>query len=241
MKVLCYRSLKYIVSCAEKGFCRQLCNLLPKSLTKINGITCKPRSACFSTASSSSYFEIFPCKCIVLNYCLYSGKAHKDKPIVEEVPGVNNGKITLLDSDDKVLGVMDKFSAREKADGEALKLVLIKPDAHPYPIYKLMTGKELHKEQLKRQQVKKEHIKKDKTLQLSSKINKHDMETQIKKITKWLEKGHHVEVHVRSDEENESLLKNVLSEIQQLLDGTGKITGETYRGKSLRFSVQKKE
>lgn len=201
-----------------------------------------PRSTHFSTISSFTHCGKFPCKTaksIVLNNRLFSGKSHK----ITEHPAVNSEKITLLDSDDKVLGVMDKLSARERADSETMKLVLIQPDARPHPIYKLMTGKELHKEQLKRQlrqQVNKDS-KKDKTLQLSSKISKHDMETQIRKIKKWLEKGHHVEVHVKSDEENESLLKKILSEIQKLLEGTGKITGETYRGKSLRFSVEKKD
>lgn len=240
MKILCYNALKNIASCTEKTFCMQVYSLITK---KIHGIPYRPRPACFTTVSSSRCFEIFPRKNIALSYCQYSGKGHKDKPAAMGGPSVSDEKITLLDSDDKVLGIMDKLSAIEKADNEAMKLVLIEPDAQPHSIYKLMTGKELHKEQLKRHQVKKqakEH-KKDKTLQLSSKISKHDMETQIKKITKWLEKGHHVEVHVKSDTEDESVLKNVLSEIQQLLEGTGKITGETYRGKSLRFSVQNKD
>ena len=63
--------------------------------------------------------------------------------------------LELIDEDGTSLGTVNRSQAVALSREKKLKLVLLKPSAKPWPLYKLMTGQELHEEQVKRNEKKK--------------------------------------------------------------------------------------
>ncbi|XP_055329149.1 translation initiation factor IF-3-like [Paramacrobiotus metropolitanus] len=113
-------------------------------------------------------------------------------------------KVLLLGVDDSTIGVMKKSDAQARAKKEDLKAVNIKE--YPalqaaldrpaiYPVYKLISGDDLHKIQLAdRDRRKAEKIVREKILQLTSTATDHDILTKIKQAEEWLTKGDNVRV-----------------------------------------------
>ncbi|XP_005516338.2 PREDICTED: translation initiation factor IF-3, mitochondrial isoform X1 [Pseudopodoces humilis] len=105
----------------------------------------------------------------------------------------------LINQDGESLGNMHRAEALKLMDQHSLKLVLLRENVEP-PVYKLMTGQQIHEEQLKRAEKKKSSPKPgvvQKELSFSSAIAKNDLETKTKQIAQWIEKKHHVKVTIR--------------------------------------------
>ncbi|XP_014663431.1 PREDICTED: translation initiation factor IF-3-like [Priapulus caudatus] len=183
----------------------------------------------------------------------YSAKTHPSKgkqtgghaskenaPTRSDLGG--RGVVTVLDQDDHVVGIVNVDAARGKAEQEGLKLVLVQPNAKPHPIYKLMTGKQLHEEQMKEKELRKErrteggnHV--EKTVQISAKIAVHDLEVHLKKIEKWLEKGHKVRVHIKGREETQKEMDEIVTGIRQRMSKAN-ITGQRKTKHDTHFILQ---
>ncbi|NXT27344.1 IF3M factor, partial [Syrrhaptes paradoxus] len=105
----------------------------------------------------------------------------------------------LINQDGESLGNMHRAEALRLMDERDLKLVLLRENADP-PVYRLMTGQQIHEEQLKRAEKKKASPKPGmyiKELSFSSAIAKNDLETKTKQIAQWIEKKYHVKVTIR--------------------------------------------
>ncbi|KAK2519114.1 Mtif3 [Columba guinea] len=105
----------------------------------------------------------------------------------------------LINQDGESLGNMHRAEALKLMDQHDLKLVLLRANAEP-PVYRLMTGQQIHEEQLKRAEKKKASPRAEtvqKELSFSSAIAKNDLETKTKQIAQWIEKKYHVKVTIR--------------------------------------------
>ncbi|XP_052527405.1 translation initiation factor IF-3, mitochondrial isoform X3 [Tympanuchus pallidicinctus] len=105
----------------------------------------------------------------------------------------------VINQDGESLGDMHRAEALRLMDEHNLKLVLLRENAEP-PVYRLMTGQQIHEEKLKRAEKEKASPKTvlvQKELSFSSAIAKNDLETKTKQITHWIEKKYHVKVTIR--------------------------------------------
>ncbi|XP_068026310.1 translation initiation factor IF-3, mitochondrial [Melanerpes formicivorus] len=105
----------------------------------------------------------------------------------------------VINQDGESLGHMHRAEALQLMDQHNLKLVLLRENADP-PVYRLMTGQQIHEEQLRRAEKKKASPKPgvvQKELSISSTIAKNDLETKTKQIAQWIEKKYHVKITVR--------------------------------------------
>ncbi|XP_071592503.1 translation initiation factor IF-3, mitochondrial [Heliangelus exortis] len=105
----------------------------------------------------------------------------------------------LINQDGESLGNVHRAEALKLMDQHGLKLVLLQENAEP-PVYRLMTGQQIHEEQLKRAEKKKGSPKPgvvQKELSFSSAIAKNDLDTKTKQIAHWIEKKYHVKVTIR--------------------------------------------
>lgn len=118
-------------------------------------------------------------------------------------------KVTLISPDESIL-ILTLSEAQKLSIRRNLKLVkLIDLDTKTQrPVYKLMTGHEYLAGDLKQRENKKNEkksdnsLKSEKLLLINSRISEHDLESRIKKISKWLEKRHEVRVTISGDAEN---------------------------------------
>ncbi|XP_030418418.1 translation initiation factor IF-3, mitochondrial [Gopherus evgoodei] len=98
------------------------------------------------------------------------------------------------------LGNMHRGDVIRLMNERDLKLVPLRENEEP-PVYRLMTGKQIHEEQLKRREKQKASSKAGpvqlKELTFSATIAKHDLETKIRHIQQWIDKKHHVRISVQ--------------------------------------------
>ncbi|NXK31077.1 IF3M factor, partial [Piprites chloris] len=105
----------------------------------------------------------------------------------------------VISQDGESLGNMHRADVLKLMDQHNLKLVLLKENVEP-PVYRLMTGQQIHEEQLRRAEKKKASAKSgviQKELSFSSAIAKNDLETKTKQIAQWIDKKYHVKVTIR--------------------------------------------
>ncbi|XP_077409457.1 translation initiation factor IF-3, mitochondrial isoform X2 [Vanacampus margaritifer] len=97
------------------------------------------------------------------------------------------------------LGVLHRAAALKIMDEKGLKLVLLSEQQEP-PVYRLMSGKQIHEEQMKMWEKHKTKAApvQVKELTFSSGIASHDLITKLKQVESWLEKKHHVRITLRS-------------------------------------------
>lgn len=116
-------------------------------------------------------------------------------------------KITLISGDQLTIVTLEEAqNISKRRDLKLVKIVDLDTKTQR-PVYKLMTGSEYHAEDLKqREQKKKEKqkggIKGEKVLIIKHNITEHDLQTDIKKITKWISKSYEVRVVINGDSTN---------------------------------------
>ncbi|XP_051881476.1 translation initiation factor IF-3, mitochondrial [Pristis pectinata] len=127
--------------------------------------------------------------------------------------------IHVIDENGEDLGNLHRADVIRMMDERGVKIVPFNENADP-PVYKLMTGKQIHEEQMKLREKQKAKLKtgvcqiKEQTF--SADIAKHDLQTKIKHIQQWVEKHHHVRITVRKGaaidkvDEMESLLDQIV-------------------------------
>ncbi|CAH2225170.1 translation initiation factor IF-3, mitochondrial [Pelobates cultripes] len=108
--------------------------------------------------------------------------------------------IHVFDDHGEDLGNMHRADVIRIMDERGLKLVPVNENADP-PIYRLLTGKQIHEEQLKlreKQKLSSNHGPVQiKELSFSATIAKHDLDVKLKQISHWIEKKHHVRITVQ--------------------------------------------
>ncbi|KAA8582998.1 hypothetical protein FQN60_015544 [Etheostoma spectabile] len=101
-------------------------------------------------------------------------------------------EIQVISETGENLGTMHRADVIRIMDEQGLKLVLLSERKDP-PVYRLMSGKQIHEEQLKlreKQKAKAAPVQ-VKELTFSSGIAAHDLSTKMKQVESWLEKKNH--------------------------------------------------
>ncbi|XP_043929210.1 translation initiation factor IF-3, mitochondrial [Protopterus annectens] len=135
--------------------------------------------------------------------------------------------IHVLNENGEDLGNIHRAEVIRIMDERGLKLVPMKENADP-PVYRLMTGKQIHEEQMKLREKQKANTKSGPTqikeLTLSADIAKHDLETKMKQIQQWIDKNHHVRITLRKRATGNEAdkMEEVMNQIVEHL--TGKAT-----------------
>ncbi|XP_072333024.1 translation initiation factor IF-3, mitochondrial isoform X2 [Scyliorhinus torazame] len=108
--------------------------------------------------------------------------------------------IQVIDENGENLGNLHRADVIRMMDERGVKVVPLRENADP-PVYKLMTGKQIHEEQMKLREKQKNKTNTGacqiKEQSFSADIAKHDLQTKIKQIQQWIEKKHHVRITVR--------------------------------------------
>ncbi|XP_033847342.1 translation initiation factor IF-3, mitochondrial [Periophthalmus magnuspinnatus] len=116
------------------------------------------------------------------------------------------------------MGTMHRSDVLRIMDEQGLKLVLLSENQDP-PVYRLMSGKQIHEEQLmlrEKQKAKPAPVQ-VKELTFSSGIATHDLTTKLKQVESWLEKKHHVRITLRSSRNSTGNMdSNLESLVQQM-------------------------
>ncbi|XP_029984534.1 translation initiation factor IF-3, mitochondrial [Sphaeramia orbicularis] len=128
--------------------------------------------------------------------------------------------VQLISETEEDLGTMHRVDVIKIMDEQGLKLVLLNEHKDP-PVYRLMSGKQIHEEQLKlrEKQKKKPTVVQVKELTFSVNITAHDLTTKLKQVENWLEKKHHVRITLRSGRREpvanlDTTLENLLQQIE---------------------------
>ncbi|KAJ8936880.1 hypothetical protein NQ314_012144 [Rhamnusium bicolor] len=113
-------------------------------------------------------------------------------------------KVTLISGDELTVTTLEEAQKISKRRNLKLVKIVDLDTKTQRPVYKLMTGSEYQAEDLKqREQRKKEKqnsfIKGEKVLILNQRISEHDLQTDIKKIKKWIAKSYEVRVVINGD------------------------------------------
>ncbi|XP_072301496.1 translation initiation factor IF-3, mitochondrial isoform X2 [Eucyclogobius newberryi] len=117
------------------------------------------------------------------------------------------------------MGTLHRADVLKMMDEQGLKLVLLSESQDP-PVYRLMSGKQIHEEQLRlrEKQKAKPAAVQVKELTFSSGIATHDRKTKLKQVESWLEKKHHVRITLRASRSStgnmDSHLENLVHQME---------------------------
>ncbi|XP_061602646.1 translation initiation factor IF-3, mitochondrial [Cololabis saira] len=108
-------------------------------------------------------------------------------------------ELQVISESGENMGVMHRADVIRIMDERGVKLVLLSERKDP-PVYRLMSGKQIHEEQLKLREKNKAKAApvQVKELTFSAGIASHDRITKLKQVESWLEKKHHVRVTLRA-------------------------------------------
>lgn len=116
-------------------------------------------------------------------------------------------KITLLSGDQLTITTLEEAQKISKRRDLRLVKIVDVDTKTQRPVYKLMTGTEYHAEDLRQREQKKKDkqksgIKGEKVLIVNHNISEHDLDTNIRKIIKWIAKSYEVRVVINGDSTN---------------------------------------
>ena len=121
---------------------------------------------------------------------------NKDLPINEEI---KVPEVRLIGSNNEQLGVMSIDQARAYADDNGVDLVLIAPTANPPVCRAIDYGKFcFERDKREKEAKKKQVIVKVKEVQLSCRIEQHDLDTRVNQAKKFLGEGNKVKADRKS-------------------------------------------
>lgn len=111
---------------------------------------------------------------------------------------INFEEVRLLDENGEQLGIKKLDEAKAYASENGVDLVCIAPQATP-PVCRAMDYGKYRYEQGKREkeQKKKQQVVEVKEVQLSCRIDKHDLDTKVARAQKFLKEGNKVRVCLR--------------------------------------------
>jgi len=136
--------------------------------------------------------------------------------------GESQKSVLLVDETGSKQGEMSLPEARRIAKERSLELVWVnKKDINAVPVYRMMSKLEMGSKHKSRS------LKppKTKTIELSEKIDSHDLIFKVKHIQQYLEKGHQVKLSVKSkrrtkaDVSDERDKLDVIKKVQQEIEG----------------------
>ncbi|XP_018576552.1 translation initiation factor IF-3, mitochondrial [Anoplophora glabripennis] len=164
-----------------------------------------------------------------------TGEEKKKKTVI--IP-----KITLISGDQLTVSTLEE--AQKISKRRDLKLVkIVDLDTKTQrPVYKLMTGNEYHAEDLKQRDLKKKekqkgNIKGEKVLIISHNITEHDLQTDIRKISKWITKSYEVRVVINGDSSNIDKAEHVYNYLESALRTEARFLQKRQKGSDIKFQI----
>jgi len=152
--------------------------------------------------------------------------------------------ITLIDRDDKT-SVLSLFQAERLAKRRDLKLVKNEDPALrklERPVYKLLTGKEYFDDQMsKKDATEKESsgVKGEKTVLIGGLIEKHDLDSKVNSIIKWLKKSQRVQVTIKAGKSNEDDRAKVMKKMEEAVTPVGgRLLQVREKGDNIKFHIE---
>lgn len=142
-------------------------------------------------------------------------------------------QIQVISEDGGDLGTLHRAEVLRIMDEKALKLVLLNEKKDP-PVYRLMSGKQIHEEQLKQKEknkVKAAQVQ-VKELTFSAGIASHDLATKLKQVESWLEKKHHVRITLRSAHGNRNV--SPVTALEQMVEQMEVMVGFISKPQAIR-------
>ena len=108
---------------------------------------------------------------------------------------IRDKEVRVVSETGEQLGIMSSKDAQKLADEQGVDLIKIAPTAKP-PVCKIMDYGKFRYEQTRREKEakKKQQVIEVKEIQLSYRIDDHDLETKAKQARKFLEAGNKVKV-----------------------------------------------
>lgn len=129
--------------------------------------------------------------------------------------------LQVMDEQGESLGTMHRSNALRLMDEQGLKLVLVDAAADP-PLYRLMSGKQIHEESMRLREKQKATAApvQVKELSFSVDIASHDLERKLSQAQSWLDKKNHVQITLKSRRTASTVsLDQTLEEIVQQMPG----------------------
>ena len=132
-------------------------------------------------------------------------------------------EVRVVDQDGKQIGIMPLADALRIAEERGLDLVEIAPQANP-PVCKILDyGKFIYEQKKKEKEAKKkqkEHAMEVKDINLSLRIDEHDLKVKLKHMREFLEDGDKVRIRIKfrgrehtHPELGDRLVKRILDEL----------------------------
>ncbi|XP_062384006.1 translation initiation factor IF-3, mitochondrial [Sardina pilchardus] len=112
---------------------------------------------------------------------------------------IQHRRLLLLDGTGENLGTFHRADVIRMMEEKQLKLVAVNERADP-PVFRLLTGKQIHEEQMKlREKIKNKSVPVQvKELTMFSDIGSGDLNTKLRQVSSWLDKKHHVRLTLRA-------------------------------------------
>jgi len=157
-------------------------------------------------------------------------------------------EVRLVDQDGKQIGILPLQEALRIAEERGLDLVEVAPNANP-PVCKLLDyGKFLYEMKKKEKEAKKkqrEHSMEVKDINLSLRIDEHDLKVKLKQMREFLEDGDKVRVRIRfrgRENIHPELGDRLVNKIVESLSNCGQLEGQPKKeGDFLIFSLLPKK
>ncbi|XP_010767420.1 translation initiation factor IF-3, mitochondrial [Notothenia coriiceps] len=132
-------------------------------------------------------------------------------------------EIQLISETGENLGTMHRGSVIRLMDKNGLKLVLLSEHQDP-PVYRLMSGKQIHEEKLKQREKQKAKAPTQvKEISFLSCISSHDLSTKMNRVGSWLEKKNHVRITMKAGRRGPS--DNLDITLEEIVEGMEKTVG----------------
>lgn len=155
-------------------------------------------------------------------YTAISTKDEKNLPINEEI---KYPEVRVLGPANEQVGILKIADALAYAENQDVDLVLIAPNATPPVCRAIDYGKFcFERDKREKEAKKKQVIVKVKEVQLSCRIEQHDLDTRVNQAKKFLAEGNKVKAVVRfrgREMSHMELGKEVISRFEEALKGVG--------------------
>lgn len=162
-------------------------------------------------------------------------KNNKNK-VIEEFKvntDIKSPELRVLGDDGENLGVISLAKAIELAQAKDLDLVLISPKANP-PVARITNFDKFrytHEKEIKKQ--KRQRAPETKRIQISPRTAKNDLLIQLRKLEKFLEGGHRVEIQVTlrgREKGNREWAEGKLKEFMEMITTPHRVVSDVKRG-----------
>ncbi|XP_003971952.2 translation initiation factor IF-3, mitochondrial [Takifugu rubripes] len=142
-------------------------------------------------------------------------------------------QIQVISDTGENMGTMHRADVIRLMDEKGFRLVLLSEQKDP-PLYKLMTGKQIHDEQLKRREKQKSKAApaQVKELTFTHGIAAHDLTVKVKQIESWLEKNNHIRVTLRAKRGQPA--DNLETALEEVVHKVGVMVGFVSKPKVVR-------